>query len=599
MAYTFNPDDVMSFAYSIGSDVKEKGKEIQFKLCPYCSGGDHHDKETFSVNAETGAFNCFRSSCGKTGHFVELCRDFNYLLPDMTVKKQYKEYPQKIEIRTAAAEWLLSKRHISKEVSDRYKITTWKDNSNIIVFPFFDVDGKMVGAKYRNTKFKKGRDKNKEWSDKGSKPVLFGLNQCCGFDRLVLTEGQIDSLSVAESGIENAVSVPTGARGFTWVENCYDFVDRFKEIVVFGDCEKGKISLVDEMCKRFPKKIIKVVRMVDYLGEKDANDILIKYGKDAVRRCVEQAEIKKIESVKNIADVQKPDMEDLKPVKVGIWDIDSALCGGMFPGQLVLLTGKCGEGKSTFASQIIANVVEQNIKCFAYSGELPDYQFKEWLYFQIAGRERVNAVQNEYGYYDVTINEENTALIDNWLSEKIYLFDNNYIGTDDENESLLDVTEQVICRYGVQFILIDNLMTALDDDMAVDLYRSQSNFIKRLKSIAQRLNVIIMLICHPKKEKEELSTDSVAGSSNIGNLADTVLTYSTNPYDDKDSYQSVIGITKNRKSGKRLLNSSRIKVRYGDTTKRIASDKDNAHKIYTAFKEEKKLPDSLPEEPPF
>lgn len=600
MAYTFNPDDVLSFAYSIGSDVKEKGGEIQFKLCPYCNGGDHHDKETFSVNAETGAFNCFRSSCGKTGHFVELCRDFNYLLPDMTAKKQYKEYPQaEITIRPAAAAWLESKRHISKTISDRYRITTWESNSNVIVFPFYDTDGKLVGAKYRNTKFKKGVGKNKEWSDKGSKPVLFGMNQCSDFDRLVITEGQIDSLSVAESGIENAVSVPTGSRGFTWVENCYDFVDRFKEIVVFGDCEKGKISLVDDMCKRFPKKTIKVVRMVDYLGEKDANDILIKYGKDAIRKCVEQAEVKKIEAVKNISDVVKPDTTNDKPVNLGIWDIDAALCGGMHQGQLVLLTGKCGEGKSTFASQVVANVVEQGLKCFVYSGELPDYQFKEWLYYQIAGRDRVSATMNQYGYYDVTISESDTALIDNWLSEKIYIYDNNYINEVDENNSLLDIAEQVICRYGVQFILIDNLMTALDDDMSIDLYRSQSNFIKRLKSIAQRLDVIIMLICHPKKEKEELGTDSVSGSANIGNLADTVITYCRNDGDNRDKYQSLIGITKNRKSGKRLTAAARVPVKYGETTKRIVSDKDDGRKVYSAFKTETSVQNGLPEEPPF
>lgn len=40
------------------------------------------------------------------------------------------------------------------------------------------------------------------------------MKQCVGFDRLIITEGQIDSLTVAECGLDNAVSVPTGGQWF-------------------------------------------------------------------------------------------------------------------------------------------------------------------------------------------------------------------------------------------------------------------------------------------------------------------------------------------------------------------------------------------------
>ncbi len=58
---------------------KGKGKELFFRYCPYCNG-DGHDRDTFSVNLENGTFHCFRSSCGKSGHFVEMARDFGYTL---------------------------------------------------------------------------------------------------------------------------------------------------------------------------------------------------------------------------------------------------------------------------------------------------------------------------------------------------------------------------------------------------------------------------------------------------------------------------------------------------------------------------------------
>ena len=52
--------------------------------------------------------------------------------------------------------------------------------------------------------------------------------------------------------------------------------------------EKGKISLVDELQARV-RQLVKVVRKVDYLGEKDANAILQKYGRQTVITAVENA----------------------------------------------------------------------------------------------------------------------------------------------------------------------------------------------------------------------------------------------------------------------------------------------------------------------
>ncbi|MFR7901549.1 MAG: toprim domain-containing protein [Ruminococcus sp.] len=92
----------------------------------------------------------------------------------------------------------------------------------------------------------------------------------CNLDNktLVLTEGQIDSLSVAESGIENAVSVPNGKNGFTWVPYCWDWLQNFDTLIVFGDRENGRITLLDDMQRRFRgvvrlsgSRTIKAVRM--------------------------------------------------------------------------------------------------------------------------------------------------------------------------------------------------------------------------------------------------------------------------------------------------------------------------------------------------
>lgn len=191
----------------------------------------------------------------------------------------------------------MAKRGISSEICRKYELTTRTDNKDIFVFPFYDETGTLQFVKYRNMKFRKGIDKNKEWSEAETMPILFGIKQCKDFDRLIITEGQIDSLSVAECGFNNAVSVPTGATGFTWLANCWDWITKFHDVVVFGDNEHGKITLADTLRARLPQTV-KVVRKKDYLGEKDANDILLKYGKQAIRAAIENAEIPQLEMLK-------------------------------------------------------------------------------------------------------------------------------------------------------------------------------------------------------------------------------------------------------------------------------------------------------------
>lgn len=601
MSYEFNKEDVYAFVTSLGAETRERGKEMEFKRCPYCNGGQHGDLYTFSISMESGAFICQRASCGKQGHFVELCRDMGYQLPYTMPQKKYKQFPQKpIPVRDEAVKFL-KKRGISEATARKYNITAQIKRPNVVVFPFYDVDGKLVGAKYRDTEFTAEKKKSnpracKEWFEKDSKPVLFGMNQCKDFSRLIITEGQLDSLSLADSGIDNAVSVPNGANGFTWIEHCYDWVKKFNEIVIFGDCERGKITLVDGITKKFSGMSIKVVRAMDYLGEKDANDILRKFGAEKLRQAVENAEIKKIDCVKDIADVEQRDNSQFEKVKVGIWEIDSVLLGGMRMGQLVILQGKCGEGKSTFASQILANVVEQGYKAFAYSGELPDYQFKNWLYLQIAGKDNITETLTDFGYMDYNIKPDAVKAIDDWLRGNVYIYDNDYLPNDDEPQGLLEVMEQVICRYGVRFILLDNLMTALDDDLSDDLYRSQTAFVKNLKKIAQKYDVIILLICHPRKNDSKQGNDSISGSANIANLADIVMLYQRYSSGGED-YQSEIGVTKNRNSGIKLMNDRMIKAKYATASKRIASDKDNFYKIYPCFMQA--AIEALPDKPPF
>ena len=161
MGYELKPSDVYDLARVLDADVHEKGGELFFTYCPYCRGGESRDKNTFSVNLTSGAFKCFRSGCGKAGHFVELARDFHYQLDfdNTTRPKVYRELPQRpIPVREGAVTYLQF-RGIGRAIVERYRITTRRDRPDILVFPFYDEHNVLAYVKYRNTRFNGKRRK--------------------------------------------------------------------------------------------------------------------------------------------------------------------------------------------------------------------------------------------------------------------------------------------------------------------------------------------------------------------------------------------------------------------------------------------------------
>lgn len=566
MGYEFKVSDAFGLAVSIGAEVKQKGDELFFKFCPYC-GGDGHDKDTFSVNLTTGLYKCFRSSCDRHGHFVQLARDFGYSLDFKEERRpRFRALPQKQVHTTDPAVEYLRSRGIGEAVARRYRITTRRDAPNVLVFPFYDGEGVLRFVKYRKTDFDRDRDKNKEWCERETMPILFGMDHCRPEAPLVITEGQLDSLSLAEAGIKNAVSVPNGARGFTWVEHCWDWLEKFPEIIVFGDCENGKVTLTEELSRRLTKPV-KVVQTEDYLGEKDANDILRKYGVDALRQAVERAKLIPVSHVKELADVEAVDLSQLPCIRTGITALDKVI-GGLYFGQVVLLTGKRGEGKSTVGSQIMAEALGQGMHTLAYSGELPEIMFKRWLDLQLAGPQNVTVSYNRFNDPTYGIPAETVERISDWYRGRAYLYDNNAV--DDENEGLLQTIEQAVCRYGVQLVMVDNLMTAIDAESTDTQYLRQSHFVRQLKKIAVKHNIAVLLIAHPRKTQGNVTdNDAVSGSSDITNRVDTVLSYVKNPENEETGGRLLV--LKNRMTGKLATKDNAIRLRYDEASKRIYS----------------------------
>lgn len=579
--YKFNSDDAFAFANGQGIKTKIKGEELHLQDCPYCHGGYHGDKYTFSINLHTGQFKCLRASCGVIGNMVTLSRDFDFSLGNEVdeyyrPKRRFRSFKKKEEpiIPKEPAVTYLESRGISEAVARKYEITTQNDHDNILVFPFYDEKGVLRFVKYRKTDFDRNRDKNKEWCEADCKPILFGMKQCNDkFDRLILTEGQLDSLSVATSGIENAVSVPTGAKGFTWVPYCYNWVSKFKEIVVFGDYEKENITLLDDVVRRFPC-IIKHVRQESYKGCKDANEILQKYGTEAIVEAIETAVPVPVNRVLPLASVENVNIYELPKLRTGIAELDRTLYGGLPFGMVCVIAGKRGDGKSTLGSQIMAYALEQGYRTFAYSGELPNYLYKSWFDFQIAGRHHIVENKTDFGTLNRFLTKANQELINAWYMERAYIYDNRIV-ENDEKEDLLKSIERSIQQYGTKVILIDNLMTAMyiDEQRGSDKYDQQGQFVRNLTKLAIKYDCLILLVAHQRKNNFTTdANDEISGSGDITNLAGITLSYNRGTKDEIEKgmvseFQRKLIIAKNRLFGK--INLQGILLDYDERSKRI------------------------------
>lgn len=125
-------------------------------------------------------------------------------------------------------------------------------------------------------------------------------------------------------------------------------------------------------------------------------------------------------------------------------------------------------------------------------------------------------------------------------------------------------------------------MTSISFDGSSDLCNEQAKFVKALAQIAKRYDVVIILIAHPKKTQGEFTNDSVSGSSVITDAVDVVMNYQR-CFDGVSD--SKLTVTKNRLTGKLILDNRAVGMQYSEKSKRIESSEHYVeNKEYSCFK---------------
>jgi KaiC/GvpD/RAD55 family RecA-like ATPase len=216
-------------------------------------------------------------------------------------------------------------------------------------------------------------------------------------------------------------------------------------------------------------------------------------------------------------DVEKVDLSAIPRVRTGIAELDRLILG-LAECELTVLSGGNASGKTSLLDTIILNAIEQGVPTAAYSGELPPHIFKAWIQMVAAGKDNLNPSKFGDGKFYVPngVGEK----IDRWLTDRFYLFNNEY-GNSVE-EVIHDMEE--LLEIGVRLFILDNMMSldleALDGG---NMNTKQKSLVVRLKEFAKDNHVHVIVVAHPRKTTAFLRKNDISGTGDITNVADNVL----------------------------------------------------------------------------
>lgn len=519
-------------------ELKKKGdgtEEIIPEYCPFCHGGAHGDKKSFALSLDYGVYVCKRGSCGQRGRFDALCEHFGeqpaeklfVQKKDTLFAKKAFDMPRMDDLLPATENIYryFASRKISKDTVDAFRIMATPEGD--IAFPFYE-NGEVPFLKFRRTeKLKPGDKRQKEWRVPNTKAILFGLDMCVYSKPLVITEGQIDCMSLYEAGVRNVVSVPSGCEDFSWVEHCWEQLEKFKSIIFFGDEDEPGRKMVREAAHRLDESRCLFVENYPVRPGttktcKDANEILYFYGEMKLIQMVEDAREAPIRGLINLGDNIPSSLDDGEKIYTRIPALDKAL-KGLRMGAVTVWSGKAGHGKSTLTGLLELQAIEQGYNVCVYSGELTTSEYQTWVDLQCAGSDYIAYRTNQNGEVTAYIPDSVQQAISAYYNRKLWLYDNQEIFEDDESTTILKLFTAAYRRYDCKLFVLDNLMMALAD--SDDELRDQKRFVNKLKKFARKYNVHVMVVAHPRKTKkdEKLDNQDIAGSMAVGALADATI----------------------------------------------------------------------------
>ncbi len=546
--------------------------------CPNCSNLRRKKSDpclSITIDGDGAMWNC-HNGCGFVGRVFDQ-------EPIRPVRRQ-RSAPTKPkapgELGAEVLAWFAA-RGISETVVRRNGIGTarvWmpsmKIETDCIAFPYRRA-GELVNVKYRALE-------SKAFSQvKDAEKILYGLDDIVDATTAIVVEGECDKLGLEEAGIRHVVSVPDGAPAtvkagepaaddtkFSYLANCAAYLDRLDKIILAVDCDSAGQALETELVRRLGRERCWRVRWPDG-GDvpcKDANDVLRVHGADVLRECIEHAEPYPIAGLHNIHEYAEDSLALYRDGRArghstGWASLDEFMT--IRPGELSVVTGTPGSGKSEFIDALMVNLALNDGWRFAVASfENPPPEHIAKFAEKVLGRP----------FWDgptARMTEADLERAMDWAEGHFHL-----LRADDEAPTIdwiLSAARGAVLRHGVHGLVIDPY-NEIEHHRPANQTETEyvSQLLGKVKRFAQAHGVHVWFVAHPAKMPRESTSIpaptlyDISGSANWANKCDIGVVVHRDPLIDPTRTDIFIRKVRFKAVGKIGV----ISLRYDPTTGR-------------------------------
>ena len=456
-------------------------------ICPVCSP----DRKPKNQKAKCASYDWDRG--------LGTCHNCNTSFQLHTYKRKGKAEkvyikPASIDIKpslvgTQAEDWFKT-RGISKQTLDDLKVTEgpeWmpqtQKTENVIKFNYF------MGGELTNVKYRDGRKNFKLY--KGAEKVFYNIDSIVGFEYCIIVEGEMDVLALHEAGITNAISVPNGAtlntNNLDYLDSCIDYFDDKDKIILACDSDEAGQALQTELIRRLGSETCHIATFEDC---KDANEYLLKYGKEKLSERISKAKPVPLENVTTFRDVEDEVTDFVKNgfkpgFQIGLQNFDEIF--STYTGQFITVTGIPSSGKSDFVDQMVVGY-NNNYgwkTAFASPENQPTYL-------------HAHKLMRKHWQGMPTAADIDT---DRW-NEVADHCNSNYYHIDMERytlDSVLRKGAELVKRKGIKCLVIDPFNKVRDVGGSDDVNRYTMEYLAKIEIFAKKYDVLVFIVAHPTK----------------------------------------------------------------------------------------------------
>lgn len=388
-------------------------------------------------------------------------------------------------------------------------------------------DGVVVAQKLRF------RDKAFTVVGEGKDLPLFGMHRWSKGPRIVITEGEIDAISVAQvTGLKMpVVSVPQGAQSAAKaIAKHLDYLGRFDVVVLWFDNDEPGRAAVEEVVELLEPGKVLVVRTPE---GKDANDLLKAGRAGDIVNAVYQARPYRPDNLMTGADLKDRVKTMRKDVVSFPWGFDclDEATRGIRAGEVTLLTAGVGAGKSTVVREI------------QYALAMADEPFAAFM-------------------LEDSPEEAALGLVSIHLERRLHLDDGDFLGTEEfskaydesagkpgvyiyDNRGSLDVltmetkVRHAVRHLGVRWVFLDNVTALMAGERTDDERKAIDAIMMSMRKLSLEMKIGVIVVCHlrrPEGEKgyengKEVTANALRGSGGLLAFSNTVVGFERNQQD--------------------------------------------------------------------